>query len=508
MAPQPLVRRLPWHPPLLVAAFITFNLVDSGVHVASTGRAFLVGMGGAVALQLALSAVLRSHHRGAAVATAIIAVVIFWVPITVVASGFARLPTAQAWFLGVLGTALVGYVCWLSARRLTRRSGPALTRALNVVAVALAGVVVLSLATSPLAPRLVDDIGIRAGETSAARAAAAAPDQPDFYVIVADGHPRADALAEWTGHDLSTFESRLRQRGFAISTDARANYSWTSATLITLFNMELLDELPRVNALETRIAINGGEAFNLLRERGYETVVIGPPFEHAAVRDADTFIDGGYLNSFECHLIRRTAVGSLAWAISPSIVGDFRRDGVRRSLDVATEFAASQRASPRFVLVHLPVPHLPVLWGPDGMAVDDPRGSDCAPQGIRGMDRQDLMEAYLATVDHLDQMLVAAVADIQDRSAIEPAIVILSDHGAHFGGEVPNRADAQAWRDEFGILFAASTPGHGDLFPNDVSLANVLPRLFNAYFGTDLEINADRSFWPDGSEALEPQRSE
>ena len=507
MSPQQMVRRIPWHPPVLVAAFITFNLVVHGVHVASTGRAFLVGVGGALLLQLAVSALLRSRHRGAALATAILMVVIFWIPTTALAWGLTRLPSLQAWILGLLALAFALYVGWFWRRRRLRIPGPSATRALNLGAVALAGVVILSLAASPLAPRLIEDVGLAPGAPAPARASAGS-EQPDLFLILADGHPRGDALAEWTGHDLSGFESGLEDRGFVIADGARANYSWTSATLISLFNMRLLEQLPAVDALETRLAINAAEAFELVRDHGYETISIGPPWEHAAVRSADVFIDAGYLNSFECHLLRHTGVGALTWSISPRIVGDFRRDGVNRSLDAARRLASEPRSGPRLVLVHLPVPHLPVLWGPGATPADDPRGSECAPQDAPRMERGKLREVYLATLDHLDRLLLDAAADIQDASAVEPAIVIFSDHGAHFGGQVPDRKDPAAWRDEFGILFAASTPSHANLFPDDVSLAGVLPRLFNAYLGTNLEIDPNQSFWPDGSPANEPQESE
>jgi hypothetical protein len=50
-------------------------------------------------------------------------------------------------------------------------------------------------------------------------------------------------------------------------------------------------------------------------------------------------------------------------------------------------------------------------------------------------------------------------------------------------------------RDRLSTLFAARTPGRPDLFPDDVSLINVFPILANAYLGTALQTQEDRTFF-------------
>ena len=43
----------------------------------------------------------------------------------------------------------------------------------------------------------------------------------------------------------------------------------------------------------------------------------------------------------------------------------------------------------------------------------------------------------------------------------------------------------------------ASTPGHADLFPDDATPINILPRLLNAYFDADLPLAREDSYWVD-----------
>jgi hypothetical protein len=506
----PMLGRVPWHPALIAVAFVVLNLVETGVHPAASGRALIAAVLVALSLQLLFSLAFRNRHRGALAATAVIAVLLAWLPLRAVVIGLTRLEPVQA--IIVLG--LLSAV-WLLASRVWRgRKRPSVrtvTRALNAFSVALAVVVLAGAVGSPLFAQLPADLGF-AQRMHTPSTDHSGSDAPDIYLILLDGHPRADALTEQTGHDMSQFTGSLEARDFTVSSAAQSNYNSTEDTLASMLHMRLLSEARKddVGALEPisahgiRGTLNDNPAFDVLHEHGYEVVAIGPPFEHVALRNADRFVDAGYLNSFECHLIRRTAVGAAAWAISPRLVGDVRRAAVERSLDAAEDIASTESDRPRFVFVHVPVPHLPVLWDAAGQPADDPSGSDCAPPGAPSMKADPLRATFLATMDHADQLVASAAERIVATSEEAPVIVVFSDHGSHFEGPTPDRTDPRHWRDEFGVLFAAYTPGRPTLFPDGVSLVNVLPRLFNAYLGTDLRHAPDLSFWPGGQPAPRP----
>jgi len=73
-------------------------------------------------------------------------------------------------------------------------------------------------------------------------------------------------------------------------------------------------------------------------------------------------------------------------------------------------------------------------------------------------------------------------------------VVVMADHGSwlRLGTHYDANSDL---RERFGILFAARTPGHSELFPEDVTIGQVLPILFNAYLGTDIEVPRSRYFF-------------
>jgi hypothetical protein len=467
---------------------------------------------GVVTLQVALGWGLGNRHWGALAATAVLGVTLAWLPVeaTLRAIVTAGLPIALG--LAALPLALGVLLVRVGRRRRLMPPVNAVTRGLNTMAVALVVVVVVGAATSPLMAQLPRDIGLVPSPATAAPSQGDGETKPDIYVFLLDGHPRRDALLEQTGVDLSPFISELASMGFEESAAAHANYNFTEDSLSAFLHMTLLrqtvGEDPGASAGSNvhtlRGSLNENPAFGALRAHGYDVVAVGPPFEHVALRGADTFVDAGYLNSFECHLIRRTAIGALTWMMAPELIGDVRRAAIQRSLDAAVRIASERQRGPRFVFVHLPTPHLPVLWDATGTPIDDPRGSDCAPPGAPGMGAAEIQDAFVATMEHGDRLVTGAIRDILATSEAEPAILVMSDHGAHFGSPTVDRSDPGEWRDEFGIVFTARTPGGKLRYPDDVSLVNVLPHLFNAYLGTSLDLSPDRAVWPDGAPAPDP----
>ena len=84
-------------------------------------------------------------------------------------------------------------------------------------------------------------------------------------------------------------------------------------------------------------------------------------------------------------------------------------------------------------------------------------------------------------------MLAAAVQDLV-KARPDAVVIVFSDHGPS------ERLDS--WqptepgiRDRLANMFWARTPGHPRLFPDDITLVNVLPLLANAYLGTSIPLH-------------------
>jgi len=73
-------------------------------------------------------------------------------------------------------------------------------------------------------------------------------------------------------------------------------------------------------------------------------------------------------------------------------------------------------------------------------------------------------------------------------------VIVFSDHGpeTRLNWFAP---EPEPIRERIANLFAARTPGHPGLFPDDITLVNVLPDLFRPYFGVDLGQQPNTSFF-------------
>ncbi len=152
------------------------------------------------------------------------------------------------------------------------------------------------------------------------------------------------------------------------------------------------------------------------------------------------------------------------------------------------EIASSGHTRPVAVFAHLPLPHVPFAFNADCTPIEEPVqlqiDDPIATQAVEPT------AAQTVCVD-------ALIADTLERIvAKDPGAVILwlSDHGPGVGLEDwapgdPRRADRVK------NLFMARTPGHPGLFPDDVTLVNVIPLLFNAYFGAQLPLRPDDSYF-------------
>ena len=142
------------------------------------------------------------------------------------------------------------------------------------------------------------------------------------------------------------------------------------------------------------------------------------------------------------------------------------------------------------MLTHLPVPHWPFIFNE---TCDNAMPVNHAIEGL-GLGGGDptLVAAVAAQTTCVNKLVTEVVQHIVEGDP-EAVVIVFSDHGPdeHLDWSAP---DAVGLRERSANLFAARTPGHPGLFPDDMTLVNVLPILFNAYLGTELPLQPDQ-FW-------------
>lgn len=315
----------------------------------------------------------------------------------------------------------------------------------------------------------------------------------NLYVVIVDGHGRQDVLLDELGYDDSSFIAQLEALGFDVSDASHANYLFTRFSLPSFLSGAHLSDLgiDMTRTPDNRLlsaATRDAPAIGALRRLGYEVVGIPSGFDHLGERSAAIDMDTGQMSELEYRLAQTSAVGSwMATVIDEAwlAAGPSRTFASLQRLEA---LATGPHTTPRATFVHLPLPHPP--YGVDAACAPIPLSRTFVdyltgdlPAGL------DAVQLATGPVACVDRILIPALETIV--SADPDAILILmSDHGP--GKPVDWAAPAQP-----GIvaraanLFAARTPGHPRLFPDDISLVNVLPRLFNSYFGMSLALRPD-----------------
>jgi len=252
---------------------------------------------------------------------------------------------------------------------------------------------------------------------------------PDIYLIVLDGHGRSDVLKEEFEYDDSPFIDELTKMGFYVARCSQSNYASTRYSLTSLFQM---DYIQIVDGKEKVPALKNTPVLQTLRANGYTVIT----FENYASGHFDLDEDlrlsrnqlslgemdlSGGLNEFE-KMMLNTSMTRLF--LDTEIIPGFNEDTLVRLEDyehyLQTKYVLSELPnvpklkSPKFVFVHLLVPHIPQIFTPDG--------SFRYPE-----DKS--KNGYRDNAIFIDQAVVPVLHEILARSEKPPVIILMGDHG-------------------------------------------------------------------------------
>ena len=485
-APDAGVRRSPRSPvalyPALLAAMLVIELINvSGVSAFAAGRPMIVAIVGGVLLSIIGTVLLRDRHRGGVFAA-------IWV-LALMAGDDPRLALVIA--LATLLLFLERYalpedkrtIRWSRISTYFSRLVVVLALAFGIQAVqtgAVAGVLRAAVHESPLRPAVATD--------------SAGSADPDIYMILLDGHARADVLAEVFDHDDSAFLGALEADGFDVASRSRSNYTQTGETLSSMFSQAQLRDIPKMAGLlamtESRPAgavvkdvVNDNATWTFLRQRGYEIDAVSSGFEQVSLREADRFVDTGQLNEFEIAMIKRSIGGYLLDAFAADAVSAQQRDRIRGVFGAIASAPGWIGAGPQFVFAHVPSPHAPWVFRSDG----SPRTVSFRDEWMAetpastGLTVDQLKRSYAEQVVDVDRRMLEALAGLDAGIATRgrPAIVIVfSDHGSWTG------ADGGDIRLRFKNLVAIRSSGVDVTLEPNLTLVNLLPSVFDQVYGT------------------------
>jgi hypothetical protein len=327
---------------------------------------------------------------------------------------------------------------------------------------------------------------------------------PDIYYIILDGYPSSGIAEEVYCYDNTPFLDHLTSMGFHVASDSRANYCQTAFSLASSLNMQYLDGLAeRVGPNHQRLApllslVHNSELVAFLKEHGYVTVAFATGWSITDIRGADSYMSPRWTpDEFQTAVLDMTPLPFVMGRMGGVDEYDLHRQRILYAFEHLSDF--TQGEAPVFVFAHIMIPHPPFVFGPDGEETtpDYPYSLHDASSLIRKrrLTRDEYVAGYRDQLVFANSKVQSTLEAIISRSVEPPVIILQSDHGP---GSLLNKEDLYGTylKERMSILNAYYLPDGGDAqLYEEITPVNTFRVVLNAYFGTDLELLEDESYF-------------
>ncbi len=512
------LRSFPWHALLFaiypILSLYTYNRNE--VPFSDVLRSLLVALGVAGGLFMLFWLLLRDAPRAGLVCSLCSLLFFTFGHIQTILTRAIQQAVAINVLMAVWSAILILGV-WVIARKV-RRSPTRLTQVLNITAAAA-----LVLGGYPLVIDAIRDLthttalrGSAAQDVpgmespSPASEGIARAEQRDIYYIILDGFGSEDSLREIYDIENLDLYGYLKEAGFQVAKQSHSNYMITMQSIPSSLNFHYLDELIEIDPqafnygpFETLVDDNQASVF--LRKMGYRTMMISSGFVATKMENADVLIEAGggeTINAFETSLLFNTAM--LPWMniITPQAHR-------QKTLEVFRQVVVQANApGPKFVFVHILIPHPPFLFDAQGNPVLNSTVSgrqgmqagpadvaaDSGPTNWRVAYRRGYQEQVVFTSRKTREMITQLLESYRDRSLPDPVIIVQGDHGPDTYTDW-NNIETSCLRERYSILNALYLPGAPEgTVPQDLTPVNTFRIVFNQYFNANLPLAENRMY--------------
>ncbi|MFP3881047.1 MAG: sulfatase-like hydrolase/transferase [Actinomycetota bacterium] len=313
-------------------------------------------------------------------------------------------------------------------------------------------------------------------------------EKPDIVLIVLDGYGRSDVIRDLYGYDNEPFLNDLRALGFDVARESVANYSVTHFSLPALLNMSYVHQEGAEFAnrdlayLASQVA-GENDLVNLLKANGYTYIHAEADHWHNQCGgEVDICVPGPGLDITGHALLLNTPAGGLFYpeANNPTTALNLARiDQLEHWNDFVRDW---RRGPPKFVFLHIPLPHPPLFLDADcDLRINPDLGGRIMNDG--NMSEEQLERRRDAWVDQVrcaNQTLRAFLSQV-DPDAI---VVILSDHGPDSYWVLDSKNPDAALRERFSTISAVRLPEpcRGEL-PDDITTVNIFREVMSCLSG-------------------------
>jgi hypothetical protein len=313
---------------------------------------------------------------------------------------------------------------------------------------------------------------------------------PDIYYIILDSYGRSDVIRSSFGIDNTAFLSQLQGLGFFVAGCSMSNYAQTEMSLASSLNFNYLDTLAipytpnRDDTTDFVPFIKNSATRRILEDQWYQTVAFATGYYWTEWENADYYFSpGGYWNITEFEtMILRSSAGLILIDSGLLNTDQVSAETIRgRTLYVLDMLGSlPSDLTPKFVFVHLIIPHHPFVFGPNGESI---LIGSVSSEG--DYSQEEYSEGYGDQVNYINSRITGIVSKIIAGSRNPPIIIIQGDHG-------PGLSSNQ---DRMSILNAYYLPGKSSLLYKSITPVNTFRVIFDEYFHGNYELLEDVSYY-------------
>jgi len=325
-------------------------------------------------------------------------------------------------------------------------------------------------------------------------------DYPDIYYIIFDRYGSSEMLKKFFHYDNSQFDKYLREKGFFVASQSKANYPYTYLSLASSLNFQYLDFLFEIAGKTNDRTISyelikKSKIVNFLKSRGYKYFHFGcwwgPTRKNKYADKNFVFRDFKIFNILLDEYTETLFKTTLAY---PIIAKFFKKElfesrgGPQRVIQQLNQLELIPHIKgPKFIFAHFLITHPPYHFDKNGKIV--------SPEVAKQKKEKDL---YLDCITFVNKKIKNFVDKIISNSSSPPVIILQSDEGP-FGRVLKGK---KKWRSTYrlikyraSILNAYYLPGinHKNLYQK-ISPVNTFRLILNHYFGFNFKLLKDRVF--------------
>jgi hypothetical protein len=325
--------------------------------------------------------------------------------------------------------------------------------------------------------------------------------KPDVYFLILDSYPGTGFLKSEMVYDNSGFDSSLKARGFFVASKSLSNYNRTAFSIASELNLGYLEKIRSHSDItakdynEARTTVAYSKVPEIFKQFGYSIYNLsGFDIKNNPSMVKETFLTLPEERVLFYNIITERIRKDLGWQLMKTKLLEgwvkkgnenvnqelFRtRKDYNRIMADSVQKIAVEPQTPKFIYLHLYLPHPPFYYDENGKANDSVY--------ITKDESLENRELFLSYLKYTNKKITSIIDSILAGSKTKPVIILQSDHGFR---------DFKGWKSKPGLYFqnysAFYFPDHDySMLYDSISNVNTFRIVFNKQFRMNFPLLKD-----------------